>query len=460
MHVLWSAVVVATVVAGTAGVLAGQGHITIRSTEPFAMRVVTTGLAGPWEVTFGPDQHLWVTERAGKRVVRINPTDGTRTILLTIPEVYQAVSQDGLLGLALHPDLGRVAGSDWVYVAFTYAPAGSAAPRLTVRRYRYDATAAALVDPAPILTDLPANNDHLGGRMVVGPDRKLYLSIGDQGANWMANRCRPNRSLDLPTAADVAAKNWAAYEGKILRMDLDGAVPSDNPTIDGVRSHVYSWGHRNPLGLVFGPAGLYNSEHGPEVDDEVNLIEPGRNYGWPRVAGFRDDKVYAYANWSSSQPTPCAALPPGGVPPSSVVRQLESEFTDPAFTEPLRTFFTAEAPPDGQLGRTTIAPGGLDIVRRDGGVPGWNDSLLVLSMVRGIVYRLPLAADGRSAAGPPVETFRTLNRYRDIAVHPNQRVFYLATDPSGTVRDEAGRLTSALANPGSILEFTYTGSGN
>jgi PQQ-dependent dehydrogenase (s-GDH family) len=306
---------------------------------------------------------------------------------------------------------------------------------------------------------MPAHNDHVGGRLVTGPDRRLYLSIGDQGGNWMGNRCRPNLALQLPTAADVQAGNRTSYQGKILRFELDGGVPQDNPVIGGVRSHVYSWGHRNPLGLVFGPAGLYDSEHGPGVDDEVNLIQAGRNYGWPRVAGFKDDKVYVYADWSSSTP-PCASLPEGGNPPASVARQSESSFTQPEFTPPLRTFFTVDTPPDGQLGRTTIAPGGLDIVVRGRGVPNWNDSLLVLSMVRGVVYRLPLGPDGRGIAGEagnPVETFRGLNRYRDIAVHPDQRVFYLATDSAGNVRDAAGQLTSKLENPGSILEFTYAG---
>ena len=457
MRVVWSLVGAGLV--AVAAAMDAQGANTVPATESFAMRVVANGLEGPWEVLLGPDEHLWVTERAGKRVVRINPADGSRTILLTLPEVYQAVSQDGLLGLALHPDFHRGPDSAFVYLAFTYTAPGQPGPRMTIRRYRYDAAGGRLVEPTPVLTDLPANNDHLGGRLVAGPDRKLYLSIGDQGANWMANRCRPNRALDLPAAADVAAKNWSTYEGKILRLDLDGAIPADNPVIDGVRSHIYSWGHRNPLGLVFGPAGLYDSEHGPEVDDEVNLILAGRSYGWPRVAGFKDDKVYAYANWSSSTPTPCADLPQAPAPPPSVVRQPESGYIHAAFTEPIRTFFTAEVAPDGQLGRTTIAPGGLDIVVRGrDGIPGWNDSLLVLSMVRGIVYRLPLAPDGRSVAGPPVETFRTLNRYRDIAVHPNQRVFYLATDPSGSVRNDAGQLTSALANRGSILEFSYTGA--
>ena len=449
--------VVIGMVAMAAAMFARQSPDAIaRSTEPFSMRVVTTGLQGPWEVSLGPDQHLWVTERVGKRIVRINPANGTREVLVTIPEVFQSVSQDGLLGLTFHPDFLR--GTDVVYVAFTYdSDSGAAtAPRMMVRRYRHDAAARTLVEPATVIDNLPAHNDHLGGRLVTGPDRRLYLSIGDQGGNWLANRCNVNRALDLPSADDVKAANRVAYQGKILRMELDGGIPPDNPVIEGVRSHIYSWGHRNPLGLVFGSAGLYDSEHGPEVDDEVNFIEPGRNYGWPRVAGFKDDKVYAFADWSSSTP-PCATLPQGGVPPPSVQRQPETSFTHPAFTPPVHSFFTVETPPDGQLGRATIAPGGLDIVRRGTGVPGWNDSLLVLSLVRGVVYRLPLAADGRSAQGQPVETFRTINRYRDIAVHPDQRVFYLATDPSGNVRTATGELTSKLENPGSILEFTYTG---
>jgi PQQ-dependent dehydrogenase (s-GDH family) len=429
-----------------------------RSTESFSMRVVTTGLQGPWEISWAPDQHLWITERAGKQVVRVNPASGSRDVLVTIPEVFQSVSQDGLLGMTFHPDFLRGTGNDFVYVAFSYDsdPGAATASRMMVRRYRYDAKAQTLVEPTAVIDNLPAHNDHLGGRLVTGPDRRLYLSIGDQGGNWLANRCNVNRAQDLPTAADVKAGNRTAYSGKILRMELDGSVPSDNPTIEGVRSHIFSWGHRNPLGLVFGPAGLYDSEHGPEVDDEVNFIEAGRNYGWPRVAGFRDDKVYVYADWSSSTP-PCMTLPQGGVPPPSVERQHETSFVHRAFTAPIHTFFTVDTAPDGQLGRATIAPGGLDVVLRGKGVPGWNDSLLVLSLVRGVVYRLPLAADGRSAQGQPVETFRTINRYRDIAVHPDQRVFYLATDPAGSMRNAAGEMTSKLENPGSILEFIYTG---
>ena len=88
--------------------------------ESFVSRVVTGNLADPWEVTWGPDGFLWITERAGKRVTRVNPADGTRTVAVTIDEVYQALAQDGLLGLALHPDLLEGKGTDHVYVVYTY----------------------------------------------------------------------------------------------------------------------------------------------------------------------------------------------------------------------------------------------------------------------------------------------------------------------------------------------------
>jgi len=447
------------VLALAAALSAGQGPDNItRSKEAFAMRVVATGLAAPWEVAYGPDQHLWVTEREGKRIVRINPADETKTVLATLPEVHQSIIQDGLLGLALHPDLLRGAGNDFVYVSFTYADAsGGTASRMAIRRYRYDPNARTLRDPSDVLRGLPASNDHVGGRLAIGPDLKLYLTIGDQGANWAQNRCMPNRAQDIPSEADVRARNWGAYAGKILRINLDGSIPGDNPAISGVRSHVLSYGHRNPLGMVFGPGGrLFVSEHGPDTDDEVNLIEAGRNYGWPHVAGFRDDKAYVYANWSASSPQPCASLPGRGAAPASVPTQVETAWSHPQFTPPIRTFFTWEsAAAARQAGGGTMAPGGLDVHTGPGGVPGWGDSLLVLSMLKGVVYRVALAPDGRSVQEPPVEVFKTTNRYRDIAVHPDKRTFYLATDPTGRTADDKGAPTQTLANPGSIIAFTY-----
>ena len=95
--------------------------IVTNTPEKFTMRVVATGLDGPWEITWGPDQHIWATERRGRRVIRINPVDGMRTTLLSLPEAHTTFTQDGLLGLALHPDFMKsLVGSDYVYVAFTY----------------------------------------------------------------------------------------------------------------------------------------------------------------------------------------------------------------------------------------------------------------------------------------------------------------------------------------------------
>ena len=447
-------------VACLAALTAQDDSIVTTPPEKFSMRVLTSGLEGPWEVAWGPEQTLWVTERTGRRIFRINPTNGARSVAVTIPEVNTTFAQDGLLGLAFHGDFLKNTGSDFVYVAFTYDDASGTAlaRRLAVRRYRYNEDTNALVEPRDILTGLPTHTDHVGGRLVFGADRKLYLTIGDGGANFGGNLCNANHAQDLPTAAEVKAKDWSNYQGKILRVELDGSIPADNPVIDGVRSHVFTWGHRNPLGLVVGPNGrIYESEHGPSSDDEVNLIEGGRNYGWPNVAGYRDDKAYVYANYSKSTPEPCASLGRGagsGPVPKSVPTQTETSWNDQRFMPPLRTFFTVDTGYDlSRIGSATIAPGGLDYYSGTA-IPGWNNSLLVLSLIRGAVYRLSLAPDGRSVQGPPVELFKAANRYRDIALSPDGRTIYLATDPSGPSRNLPPG-TQTLANPGSLLEFKY-----
>jgi PQQ-dependent dehydrogenase (s-GDH family) len=267
-------------------------------TEKFSSRVLVTGLNFPWEILWGPDGYLWVTERMGKRVTRVNPADGSKTTAITIEEVQD---EGGLLGMALHPELLKGTGNDYVYVAYTYdADPGEALDhRAKIRRYTYDPVTQKLDTPVDIITDLPAHN---AGRLVYGPDQKLYYSIGDQGSNQFLNACNVIAAQDTPTQSEVTAKDFSKYKGKILRLNLDGTIPTDNPEINGVQSHVYTYGHRNPQGLAFGPEGtLYSAEHGPKTDDEVNIIQAGKNYGWPHVAGYKDDKAYVYANWSASE---------------------------------------------------------------------------------------------------------------------------------------------------------------
>ncbi len=155
------------------------------------------------------------------------------------------------------------------------------------------------MDPVDLVSGIPAGEDHNAGRIKFGPDGMLYYSNGEQGHNQFASVCKPIESQLLPTSAEVKDKDWSAYRGKVLRIAADGSIPKDNPKIDGVRSHVFTVGHRNPQGLVFGSNGdLYSSEQGPSSDDEINLLAAGKNYGWPHVNGYQDNQSHIYINWS------------------------------------------------------------------------------------------------------------------------------------------------------------------
>jgi PQQ-dependent dehydrogenase (s-GDH family) len=422
--------------------------------EVFESRVVASDLDDPWEITFGPDGQLWITERVGKRVVRIDPTTGSQTVAVTIDEVTQRLGQDGLLGLALHPEFGN--GSNDVYVMYTYDadPGEADVRRAKIRRYSFDRSTETLRDPTDILTDLPHGPDHGASRIVFGPDGKLYASRGDHGSNFLAYYCEPIRAQELPEAADIRAGNWQGYEGKILRINVDGSIPDDNPVLNGVRSHVFSYGHRNPQGMAFGPDGvLYAAEHGQDTDDEVNRIVAGGNYGWPLIAGYQDDQYYTYANWSASSPTPCAELPYGGTVPDTVPQILESDVDLADFQPPLKTFFTVPSTHNARAsGNATAALTGLDVYTSDA-IPGWNPSILVASLVSGTIYRIPLDATG----DPPLTYFKAEDRYRDLAVSPDGLKIYAITTPVGRTLTASGETTANLAHPGAVLEFTYSG---
>jgi PQQ-dependent dehydrogenase (s-GDH family) len=376
-------------------------------------------------------------------------------VAVSVDEVHQTLAQDGLLGLALHPELLR--GSPFVYVMYTYDadPGPDAQRRAKIRRYTYDAAAEQLGNPVDLLTDIPHGPDHGASRIVFGPDGKLYASRGDHGSNFLAYYCVPIRAQELPTAADIQARNWRGYEGKILRVDLDGSIPGDNPVLNGVRSHVFSYGHRNPQGMAFGPDGrLYASEHGQDTDDEVNRVEAGRNYGWPLIAGFRDDRYYTYTNWSASAPTPCASLEYGRDVPRTVPRTKESDVDLPDFTPPLKTFFTVPSTYDQRaLGNATAALAGLEVYASPT-IPGWNPSILVAGLVSGTIFRIPLSA----SADAPLTYFKAQDRYRDLAIAPDGRRIYAVTTVFGRTLTAAGEMTPDLAHPGTLLEFTYAGA--
>ena len=439
----------------------------------FAKRVVTNGLANPFQVVWGPDNYLWVTERTAGRVTRVGPSDGSTTPAITIGDLL-ADGPGGLLGMALDPGLLKETGNDYVYVAYTYdadADPATVSRRTKIVRFTYDPRTRALGNARDVLAALPAGTDHQGGRLIMGPDRKLYFTIGDLGANQLANFCKPDRAQSVPTAAQVQTHDWSLYEGKVLRLNPDGSIPLDNPIIAGVRSHIYSYGHRNPQGLVFTPDGkLYESEHGPNTDDEVNLIRAGGNYGWPHVAGYRDDQSYAYANWSASQGVPCESLTFTAYPvvPPSVPLQKESTWSHPDFTPPIQTFRTVPTGYDFKNPKCaerelyyqcwpTVAPSSLAVYSAKNGIPGWDHSLLMPSLKHGTVYRIQLDSAGTAVVGDPDENehFKTVNRYRDVTIGPDGLALFIATDVEGNTQDQSGRPAAKVENPGAILEFRY-----
>lgn len=222
----------------------------------FTVETVVSNLEIPWSMAFAPDGRLFVTERPGR--VRILDL-GTRSseLALTLDDVYTQ-SEAGLLGLALDPQFSQ---NRLVYLYQSARLAGGGAVNRVVR---YREAGSRLAERVVLLDNIPAAPIHDGGRVRFGPDGLLYITTGDAA----------NTSL---------AQDLASPAGKILRINRDGTTPRDNP----FGSPMYSYGHRNPQGLDWHPVtgDLWASEHGASGNDEVNVIDAGANYGWPRIEG-------------------------------------------------------------------------------------------------------------------------------------------------------------------------------
>ncbi|RXK59227.1 T9SS type A sorting domain-containing protein [Lacibacter luteus] len=405
------------------------------ATESFNMRTVIARQRMPHDLLYGPDDNLWYTERFAGTVSFVNPSTGTKRVVLTLGSKMVRVSgQDGLMGLALHPEF--LTGKPFVYIAYTYQSLSNTVRRIRVERYSYDAFTQTLIDPVTILENIPGSNDHNSCRLAVGPDTKLYFTIGDMGAGQFDNISRTNNS-----------QNLSVYEGKILRFNTElesgSWIPADNPfTSGGQPTAVFSFGHRNAQGLVWGNVNgtsiLYSSEHGPYSDDEINIIESGRNYGWPQVSGYCD------GNYNGRNI--------GGF---DVVNE-QTNCTTLNAKEPLRSIFPSSNPPTGgdNMLWPSIGPSGTDFYGSTS-IPGWQNSLLVATLKGGVIARYKLSNDGLQIISDTINYFRGMGRYRDVAVSPDGLKIYVACDSSGSTSGPTGNVTTTPANPGSILEFTY-----
>lgn len=391
----------------------------------------------PHDLVYGPDNNIWYTERFGGTVSFVNPSTGSKTVVLSLGAKMVRVSgQDGLMGLALHPQFSQ--DSPYAYIAYTYQSLSTTVRKIRIERYTYDFNSQLLGSPVTVLENIPGSNDHNSARLSIGPDLKLYYSAGDMGAGQFDNLTRTQNAQTLNV-----------YEGKILRLNTDSIpggswIPADNPFLNaGQPTAVYSFGHRNPQGLVWGNVNgtdiLYSSEHGPYSDDEINTIERGRNYGWPQASGFCD------GNYNGRTI--------GGF---AVVNE-QTNCTTLNVKEPMRSIFPSENPPTGGDNMTwpSMAPSGTDFYGSNA-IPGWQNSLLVAMLKSGTITRYKLSNDGLAIISDTINYFKGLGRFRDVAVSADGLKIYVACDSSGSTSGPTGGVTSTPANPGSILEFTFT----
>jgi len=362
---------------------ASQAQFGAPGAHQFNVVTVVEGLQNPWSMAWLPNGDMLVTERGGAirtvRNGRLLPEP-----MANVPAV-KASGQGGLFDIVLHPDY---ASNGWVYISFAKPdPAGNEAATTVIRAH---IEGNALVDIEEIwVADAWSNSaGHYGGRIAFDDDNYMYVSSGE--------RMAPS----VPPLDQHPAQQTDNHFGVIVRLHDDGSVPDDNPFVGvaGFAPEIWSYGHRNPQGLVYDSATgkLWETEHAPQGGDELNLIEPGKNYGWP-VIGYG-------ANYGSGTEI-------------HATRYHEGMEQPKAFWVP------------------SIAPSGLMIYHGDA-FPNWDGNLFVggLSADHGRISRVSVDANGTVAGRSPM--LMQQYRIRDVREGPDGFI-YIATDSRGTTQTTA-----------------------
>ncbi|MBL0181725.1 MAG: PQQ-dependent sugar dehydrogenase [Chitinophagaceae bacterium] len=335
-----------------------------------SVRTIKSGLNYPWEILWGKDDHIWMTERGG-RISKIDPKTGTTVFYSTIAEVI-ANNEGGMLGMVQHPDF---LNNGLFYVVYNYRSSGNYLEKMVQMKYENGN----MHPVKTLIQNIPAASNHDGSRLLIsaGTDPKLFMTTGD--ATEKNN-----------------AQNTSSLSGKVLRFNLDGSIPADNPFPN---SPVWSYGHRNQQGLVMVNGILYASEHGPTVEDEVNIIENNRNYGWPNVNGSCDQVD-------------------------------EISFCSVANVKE----------PIWSSGSSTIAVCGLDYYGSNK-IPAWKNCLLMLTLKDASLRALKLNADGKGIASQQTYFKNRFGRLRDICISPAGNVYICTSNGSnGDVLLEISKL--------------------
>lgn len=489
-----------------------------------------TNLNDPWEITYGPDDSLWITEARGYIVRKVHPTNGgIRTILdlrdaasggSFTPSTYRRQfaqgqnpwPQGGMMGLAIHPDFNHATDpKKFIYIPYvrSYIGLNTTNPingesvsghlfNTWLVRFTYNGSQ--LVNPIIMCDTIPGSNDHNSGRVIInyeGGTPYLYYAVGDMGAGQFANI---NRT--------IKSQNLNSYEGKILRFNLEedgdadqGAVdynrwiPNNNPfNISlGVQSAVWATGMRNnqgfATGVVNGIERFYGASHGPFSDDEVNIIENGKNYGHPLVIGYSTD-----GNYNNAKAGPTTSSLPLIVSESTNATNIGASYMDPIYSNypspvgsgaaPWTPFYSIQTiyqnpniDTDGNAGNGTQRPQNNNGMWWSEGysglglytgtlIPGWKNSLLLASLKWGRVVRMKLNSDGsdvlnNGAGGQDTASyFGGINRFRDVAVHADGRNIYVVMDRSTSSSGPSAGNPVIPACAGCVQRYEFLGYNN
>ncbi len=410
--------------------------------QKFTRSELITGLSAPWEIMYGPDGYLWMTESGG-RVSRVDPANGTRTIVYQAQDYFGGSALEqlqgchmpnigaGTFGMAIHPEF--ILGSPYVYFFYSYNKGSESSPatRFKVVRLTWNSESKSIVAATNLIQDLPNGYDHFGGRMMIIPQGGVYylfLTIGDHGiSEENSPTCYNPQTLN----PNNQTQNPLYMNGKVHRFLLDGTVPSNNP-IPG--NSFYTRGHRNPQGLMYNTKEqvIYSIEHGDRTDDEINVLSAGKNYGWKQVRGYSSDNNFPGETNFAQSYTPHPMIPNDGL------------------VEPIFSWCSVSQPSVlAYLDWCTVAPSD-GIYYSSSAIPDWNNSLLVVTLKNGSltdnqVYRFKLTDNGQSivpsnATQTNPSTFfkedQHLNgRLRDICVSPDGKRLFLINN-GGTDSDK------------------------